>query len=269
MAEALVLSFADQAELAREHAQNLAHGRAFVPGRTDLPLFSPCRLVLQHPSGATLELEAEVVNVLLQGVALQLKAPSDAVRALLDEFVTASSSGDDWEDATTGELPTDEASDEAEPAADHVSDDGADGATREPKNLVKERQLRLRNLDPAERLKVARGPSMEDRIQLERIYGAQVWEPLLRNTKITVPEVARIAKKGTISRPIVDLIVENEGWIHQSIVRRALLGNPRLSPENATKVLRTLSQRELKLATKQTAYPALVRAAAQRLLKSG
>jgi hypothetical protein len=132
---------------------------------------------------------------------------------------------------------------------------------------VKERQLRLRNLDVGERLNVARGPNMQDRILLERIYGAIVWEPLLRNPKITVPEVARIAKKGTISRPLVDLIVDNEAWIHQSVVRRALLGNPRLSPDNATKVLRTLPQRELKLVPKQKAYPALVRAAAQRLLK--
>jgi hypothetical protein len=272
MAEALVLGFDDHAALEREHAQNLAQGRAFVPGATGLALFSPCRLVVQHPSGQTLELACEVVNVLeegpLQGVALQLTDQSEEARARLAAFVGEPGANandgrpdedepDDWEDATTGELPTDEAEDDEE----------ATGDEREPLNLVKERQLRLRNLDVAERINVARGPSMQDRILLERIYGALVWETLLRNPKITVPEVARIAKKGTISRPMVDLIVENEHWIHQSVVRRALLSNPRLSPDNATKVLRTLPHRELKLVPKQKAYPAIVRAAAQRLLK--
>ena len=36
---------------------------------------------------------------------------------------------------------------------------------------------------------------------LERLYGKQVWESLLHNAKVTVPEVARIARKGTIPRP--------------------------------------------------------------------
>jgi hypothetical protein len=279
MAEALVLGFADQASLAREHAQNLAQGRAFVPGATGLSLFSPCRLVVRHPSGDTLELDCEVVNVLdqgpLQGVALQLTDQSEAARARLAAFVgqpvanandgrPADGEPDDWEDASTGELPTD---DEQEQEEEEESEDEDAGEEREPLNLVKERQLRLRNLDVAERINVARGPSMQDRILLERIYGALVWETLLRNPKITVPEMARIAKKGTISRPMLDLIVENEHWIHQSVVRRALLSNPRLSPDNANKVLRTLPHRELKLVPKQKAYPAIVRAAAQRLLK--
>jgi hypothetical protein len=276
MAEALVLGFTDQASLAREHEQNLALGRAFVPGASGLPLFSPCRLVVQHPSGETLELDCEVVNVLdsgpMQGIALQLRDMSEAARARLAAFVALPANAndgrddpderDDFEDASTGELPTDELDGDGE-----LDEDADDEEGREPLNLVKERQLRLRKLDVAERLNVARGPNMQDRILLERIYGAVVWEQLLRNPKITVPEVARIAKKGTISRPIVDLIVENEGWINQSVVRRALLSNPRLSPDNATKVLRTLPQRELKLVPKQKAYPALVRAAAQRLLK--
>jgi hypothetical protein len=94
-----------------------------------------------------------------------------------------------------------------------------------------------------------------------------VWEALLRNPKITIPEVARLAKKGTMPRPLLDIICENEAWIRQSIVRRALLSNPRLSPENAARVLRTMSPRELKVVPQQRGYPSAVRAVATRLMR--
>jgi hypothetical protein len=89
----------------------------------------------------------------------------------------------------------------------------------------------------------------------------------LRNPKISVPEVAGMARKGTLPRPLLELIVDNENWVRQPVIRRALLGNPRLAAESAQKVLRCLNPRELKLVPQQTAYPATVRQAAQRLLR--
>jgi hypothetical protein len=96
-----------------------------------------------------------------------------------------------------------------------------------------------------------------------------VWELLLHNTRITIPEVATMARKGTLPRPLVDLIANNEQWIRQPVIRRALLANPRLSADGATRVLRCLNQRELKLVPQQTAYPLAVRQAAQRLMRGG
>lgn len=266
-----VLRFEDRRELEREYAQNFAHGRAFVAGTLDVALYTPCALVLEHPeSKATLHIEAEVIMVLDQGatrgVALQFRDRSDAELARIAAFATARAADNENADASSlDELDdADEASEFEDATGLHARSSSAPRA-----NLVQERQLRLRNLSIHEQLKVARSSNMSDRVLLERIYGAAVWEALLKNSKITVPEVARIAKKGTIPRPLVDLIVENEGWIHQSIVRRALLSNPRLSSENALKILRILPHRELKLVPHQNAYPATVRALAMRLLKSG
>lgn len=134
-------------------------------------------------------------------------------------------------------------------------------------NLAAARAQKLRNLTPPERMQVARGSVPEDRVLLERIYGSAVWELLLRNPKITIPEVARMARKGTLPRPLLDLIAENEQWIRHSLVRRALLSNPRLSHDSATRVLRTLPPRELKLVPQQTAYPLAVRQVAARLMR--
>jgi hypothetical protein len=98
------------------------------------------------------------------------------------------------------------------------------------------------------------------------MYGPTVWETLLRNARLTVPEVARIGRKGTLPRPLVDLIAANASWLVASEVQRALLANPRSSPVVVDKVLRSMSRSDLRLVPQQTAYPGPVREAAKRML---
>jgi hypothetical protein len=81
-----------------------------------------------------------------------------------------------------------------------------------------------------------------------------------------VPEVSRIAKKGTLPRPLVDLIAGNASWLSAGEVQRALLSNPRSSPAVITKVLHAMPRSELAMVPQQTAYPAAVRNAAKRAL---
>ncbi len=71
---------------------------------------------------------------------------------------------------------------------------------------------------------------------------------------------------GTLPKPLIDVIVSHAGWLSKSVVRRALLSNPRLSGRALTKVLRALPKPELKLVPQQRAYPYRVRQAANRLL---
>jgi hypothetical protein len=302
----LVLRFFDRVALEQEHARNFAHGRAFVSGVYGYALFTPCRLVIEHPdNGAQCDVDVEVVMVLEEGIALQFRDRSSSELERVSAFIGTSPGADnhnayalevgesddlvtlddvyemdppsedegaetEQDNESKSESESDRESEnerEGESKRDGESEDEAQARLAGRLNLVTERQQRLRNIDMGERMRIARGTNMELRVLLERLYGAAVWDALLHNPKITIPEVARIAKKGTLSRPLIDMIVDNEQWIHQSLVRRALLGNPRLGPESAMKVLRTLPQRELKLVPHQTAYPATVRSAAARLIK--
>ncbi|MBP6628837.1 MAG: hypothetical protein KA297_05355 [Kofleriaceae bacterium] len=120
-----------------------------------------------------------------------------------------------------------------------------------------------------EQLRVARDGELHERIALERIYGKAVWEALLRNHRVTAPEVARIAKMGTLPRPLLEVIVSNGAWLGIPEVRRALLANPRLAADHIPRILRHLGKAELKLVPNQTAYPLAVRDAAKRLLRGG
>ena len=87
---------------------------------------------------------------------------------------------------------------------------------------------------------------VSERIMLERMYGKNVWEALLRNPRITGPEVARIARMGALPRTLLELIVGNGGWLQIPEVRRALLVEPaarhRSDPARAAPVAEARAQ---------------------------
>lgn len=126
---------------------------------------------------------------------------------------------------------------------------------------------RLRSLPAHQQTKLAREGDQRERVMLERMYGKNVWEALLRNPRISPPEVARIARMGTLPVPLVELIVSNGSWLRNPEIRRALLQNLRLGSEMIPRVLRMLPKHELKLVPTQTAYPPAVRDVARKLLR--
>lgn len=234
----LELSFSSREELEATFERDLSHGRLLLPHQPEpeLPLFARCTLRLIPPHAESpLELSCEVVMVArdgpMAGTAVQLLGARETWLEALRSFVR----------------------NRVHPVSPEPRKGDDPGAAR-------------RALTVRERLQIARGNVLESRVQLERSYGSTVWEPLLRNPGITVPEVARIARKASLPRPLVDLIAANEQWIRHALVRRALLTNPRLSLEGCQRILRQLPKRELKLVPDQTAYPQAVRQAARRLL---
>ena len=240
-------------DLGSDHklARDLVAGGVFVPGCT-LSLLDDCELVVRAGSDE-LKLEARCVFVDPRGAGLELvdRTPEAkqriAAMAKLDEATRT---------------PTPEP-----PAADaNVEDDETDEAAVERKipTTVNER---LRGLTLVQQVKLAHHGEVSERIVLERMYGKTVWEPLLRNPRITGPEVARIARMGALPRTLVELIVANGAWLQMPEVRRALLSNPRLGTDQLTKILRLLPKHELKLAAAQSAYPHAVREHAKRLLR--
>ncbi|MEO8707022.1 MAG: hypothetical protein ABI867_43750 [Kofleriaceae bacterium] len=139
--------------------------------------------------------------------------------------------------------------------------------TDEQRKVARSIHERLRGLPLTEQIKKANSSDPSERIMLERIYGKTVWEPLLRNSRLTAPEVSRIARMGALPRPLLEVIVGNGGWIQVPEVRRALLSNPRLGADQILRVLRLMPKHELKLCTTQTVYPYAVRDAAKRLVR--
>jgi hypothetical protein len=126
---------------------------------------------------------------------------------------------------------------------------------------------RLRGLTLAAQMKMASSGELHERIVLERLYGKNVWETLLRNPRLSPPEVSKIARYGTLPRVLLEIIVGNNAWLQVPEVRRALLANPRLATDQIMKVLRLMPKHELKLAAAQSVYPHQVRNVAKILLR--
>jgi len=287
----VVIELADDPTLARD----ISAGGVFVPGCT-LRINSDCALLVRGPA-EEIELAARVVYVDPKtGAGLELVGFTPALRDHLTRLMTAWSPGD--EPAPAAASATEPAASEveaaSEPATDAPLDLGFDPTasdaaaaptaasddaqaeselTEEEKADPEERQRaltlhqRLRGLTLAQQVKIAQTGDPQERIVLERYYNKNVWEPLLRNPRLTPPEVTRIARMGTLPRVLLEIIVGNGAWIQIPEIRRALLANPRLGTDQILRVLRMLPKHELKLAATQTAYPYSVRDAAKRLLK--
>jgi len=156
--------------------------------------------------------------------------------------------------------------DDADAPGDAATPTNADDAAP-ARRIARNVHERLRGLNLNEQIKVAQTGETHERIVLERLYGKTVWEALLRNPRLTGPEVARIARMAALPKVLLELILGNGTWLHIPEVRRALLASKRLGTDQIVKVLRFLPKHELKLATMQTAYPPAVRDAARRLLR--
>ena len=228
--------------LQRLFESELRFRRAFVAGKFPVRERERCSLVVVHPQGGSFSVEAEAVYLKAEepgaGVGLDLVGLDSGGLAELEAFVRQAA--------------------QVSPA------DGAGAAKGEPgpRNIY----ARIRQLSLHEREKVARQGLLSERVALERTFGGSVWEGLLQNSSLTVPEVAQIAKKGTLPQPLVAMIVANGGWLASGEVRRALLSNPRVNGAQLDRVLRATPRPELKQIAQMSPYRSQVRMAAKKLV---
>jgi hypothetical protein len=258
--DSLTLCLPDGAALRDLYEQQLSKGYAFVPDGSGISEFQVCELVLDH-EGRTLHLRAEAVFVKTdgrgRGIGLQLSPLDAAAKANLLAFVE-------------GAAPPETRDPAEDPAADGPAEP-VEGNDRPPIDQGDERAAktlaeRIRGLSSAQQQRLATKGTMPERIALERAFGSNVWEALLSNSRLTIPEVAWIARKGTLPRQLVEDIAGHPSWVAAPQVQRALLANPRSTAAVVTQVLRALSRSDLQLVPLQTAYPHTVRAAAKKML---
>ena len=216
--------------------------RVFVSGKFAIRERERCCLLVVHPQGGSFSIEAEAVYLRAEdpgaGVGLDLVGLDADKLAGLEAFVRQ--------------------------AAESQAEDNDRTASDQPgtRNIY----ARIRQLSLPERQKVARQGLLSERVALERTFGGSVWEALLQNSSLTVPEVASIAKKGTLPQPLVAVIVANGGWLASGEVRRALLSNPRVNGVQLDRVLRAAPKSELKQIAQMSPYRSQVRMAAKKML---
>jgi hypothetical protein len=263
----------DSVELLAEiFRQDLCLRRAFVPGASALREREVCDLCILHPNGSRFVVAAEPVYVKSSepgaGVGLHLVGLDSARLKELEGFVASEAvalaspgpSGEMETPVSPGIAGESTASEADASAAKEVD-------TRVDSSLARNVFERVRKLSLRERERVARQGQLSERMALERVYGSSVWDALLQNPMLTVPEVAQIARKGALPQPLVASIVANNAWLASGEVRRALLSNPRVAGVQLDRVLRAAPKAELKQIASMSPYRSQVRSAAKALLE--
>ena len=273
----LEVSFSDASALLAFVDAQIAKGMVFLPDAGGVEPLTSCDLVVAM-NGRSHTLRADIVYVREdgagKGVGLQLTPPDAATLAAL-RALAEPAPPEAFElpmpELPMPELPSPEAAALEKPSAEaeEGSEDPEDaGDDDEDEHGVRAPQLheRMRSLTSAEQQRLASTGTLQERTMLERLYGPNVWEALLTSGRLTPPEVARIAKKGTVPRTLLEVIGSNGGWLASTLVQRALLSNPRCPTTVITRVLQSMPRRDLQLVPQQTAYPAQVRQAAKAML---
>jgi hypothetical protein len=226
----IVLRHADAAALLLDYEQNLRKGRAFAAAETGVTERERCELVIAHPERETeVAVAAEAVWIGPTGVGFEFVNFDAEAKKRLAEF---------------------------------IADEDVDADERNARNIHE----RVRKLTNREREELARRGSLPERTALERAFGGSVWEGLLQNPQLTPPEVARIARNGSLPKPLVTTIVSNAAWLASAEVQRALMSNPRCTGAQLERVLRSLKPAEVVRLSQQCPYRAEVRALALRLV---
>jgi len=128
---------------------------------------------------------------------------------------------------------------------------------------------RIRALSQMEKLMLAVKADRTDRALLLQDTDPRVLLSLLRNPKLTVDEVVRVAKSSNLNFQIADVIIKASQWMSSLDVRLALIHNPKTPPAFALRILPTLPDAEVRAIARAGTSMALKQAALRKLQGRG
>src|SRR5512140_1660110 len=221
-----VLEFESEDEVRAEHAANIAHGALRLPTEEKVPLHTALAVSLRGAGGGTMSVNGSVVALLPDGLALGIDGdPGEILAALL----------------------------------------AAPPAPTESNEKKQTSWDRLRSMSQMEKILLAVKAERVDRALLVQDNDPRVLLSLLRNPRITIDDVIRLAKSSYLTYQIADVILKSPQWSANLEVRLGLVHNPKTPPAFALKILPTLPEAEVRAIARGGTSMALKQAALRRL----
>lgn len=228
------IEFENEEELLREERAHLSAGGVLLPTAQSWPARTPVALVLRLPGGSEQNVEAEVVAAVGAALALHLKGdPAAILRALRQPPAEAA------------------AAEEPEP---------------EQATSLWEK---LRGLTPPQKILLAPQADRLTRLLLVQDSDPQVLYALLKNPRLTLDEVLRVAKSTYLSFQSCELILKTAAWFSNLDIRVALIQNPKTPLPFALRILPTLPDNEVRAIAKGGATSMALKQAALKRLHGG
>ena len=223
--------FESEEELRAEHETNLQAGALRLPTSEPLPLHTRLTVTLRGPWGGETTTQATIVALLPDALALAIDGdPGERLRLLLANRPVAIN--------TSREV------------VDDPRESGWD---------------RIRGLSQMEKILLAVKADRAERALLLQDNDPRVLLSLLRNPRLTVDEVVRVAKSSYLTFQIAEVIMKTAQWMTSLDVRMGLINNPKTPPAFALRILPTLPDAEVRAIARGGTNMALKQAALRRL----
>lgn len=228
---AFTVEFESELELRDEHRTNLSFGALLIPTVETFALDTALLVTLRGPWGGETFVRATVVATLPEGIALAFQGNGDEILLRLL----------------------------AQPAAveEPVSGDPS----------VRNQNVwdRLRGLSQMEKILLAVKADRSERAMLLQDNDPRVLLSVLRNPRLTVDEVVRIAKSSFLTYQIAEVIMKTGQWMGNVDVRLGLIHNAKTPPAFSLRILPTLPDTEVRAIARAGTNMALKQAALRRL----
>ncbi len=261
--------FLDPTDFLRVYTEELMQGRLKVMGETQANPGGSVTLVMEFPvNGDEAELPAKVVSVDLKpppSAIIELAPLPDAIRSGIETYMT---------EVLRGETPpvrfrqSEVTADAAEFDRELTEDtpEAVDTATQEKRTLTLVE--RLKQMTILDKIKLALVSAKEVRQALFRDPAAHVLLPyLLKNQRITLDEVTRIAGDATASFEAIRMISVNTNWMRDTVVRGKIIRNPKTNIDTAIRYLKQLPPGEMRAIADSTSVRGALQKAARQILK--
>ena len=224
---AFTAEFENEQELQNEYRTNLSFGALQLPTGEKVAPQTAIALTLRGPWGGQIELKAHVVAALPDGIALGVDGNPDDILARLLEKPAA----------------------EEEPTAEKSQNTWD----------------RIRSLSQMEKILLGVKADRTERALLLQDNDPRVLLSLLRNPRLTVDEVVRLAKSSFITFQIADVIMKTSQWMASLDVRLGLIHNPKTPQAFGLRILPTLPDGEVRAIARAGTNTALKQAALRKL----
>lgn len=224
--DAITAEFESEDEVREEHRTNLSQGGLRLPTSETVALYSRLAVTLRGPWGGQADVGATVVALLPGAIALAIE--SDGA-ALMPALLVRTTAGEDEEEKVQ-----------------NVWD-------------------RMRGLSQMEKLLLAVKADRTERALLLQDSDPRVLLSILRNPRLTLDEVVRIAKSSFLNFQIADVIMKAGPWMGSLDVRLALIHNARTPPPFSLRILPTLPDADVRAIARAGTSMALKTAALRRL----
>ncbi len=235
-----LVDFDNEEELQAEHRANLAAGGLFLRTGETLPPFAVVEVRLRLSGRGETTVKASVVGTPPGALALQMQ------------------------EGSAGILPSLMASPVAPASA--LEEGEAEAAQTAEKGTLWDR---VRAMTPPQKMLLAPKADRATRALLIQDSEPMLLFALLKNPRLGIDEVVRVAKSSSLGFQAAELILKTALWSSNIDVRVAMIHNPKLPLPLALRILPGLPDGEVRLIAKGAATSAALKQAALRRVTAG